>query len=160
MNATPEQQKAELRQRIRNALRNLSPADRLAGSIQVCTRLQQEPVWREATWVLLYSPLPDELDVLPLLRDALSAGKRLALPRFDPVQNIYLACHVMNLNADLRAGHFGGGRAEGPTPAAEEGREVEIRARRKDDGRGDRLRNRRVVARGSLSELQRLLQDG
>src|SRR5437667_3966423 len=107
MNATPEQQKAALRQRVRYALRNLSPADRSAGSIQACTRLQQEPVWREATWVLLYSPLPDELDVLPLLRDALISGKRVALPRFDPVQNRYLACHVLNLNDDLRTGHYG-----------------------------------------------------
>src|SRR5213593_2507142 len=107
MNATPEQQKAALRQRVRNALRNLSPADRLAGSIQACTRLQHEPVWREATWVLLYSPLPDELDVLPLARDALLAGKKVALPRFDPVQGTYLACQVVDLNDDLRIGRYG-----------------------------------------------------
>src|SRR5881396_1478769 len=107
MQATPEQQKAALRQRVRNALRNLSPADRVAGSIQACTRLQQEAVWREATWVLLYSPLPDELDVLPLLEEALLAGKKVALPRFDPVQNSYLACQVLNLNDDLRAGRYG-----------------------------------------------------
>src|SRR3989442_11516314 len=107
MQATPEQQKAALRQWVRNALRNLSPADRQAGSIQACTRLQQEPVWREATWVMLYSPLPDELDVLPLLRDALLTGKRVALPRFDPVQDSYLACHVQNLDDDLRAGYYG-----------------------------------------------------
>ena len=107
MNATPEQQKAALRQRVRNALGNLSPADRSAGSIQACTRLQQEPVWREATWVMLYSPLPDELDVLPLLQEALLTGKKVALPRFDPARNGYLACQVLNLTDDLRAGHYG-----------------------------------------------------
>ena len=105
MHATPEQ-KGALRQRIRDALRNVSPADRLAGSIQACTRLQQEAVWREAAWVLLYSPLPDELDVLPLLQEALLAGKKVALLRFDPVQNSYLACGVLNLNDDLRDGHY------------------------------------------------------
>jgi len=84
MHATPEQQKAALRQSVRNALKKLSPADRLAGSIQACTRLQQVPVWREASWVLLYSPLPDELDILPLMQNALQAGKNVALPRFDP----------------------------------------------------------------------------
>ena|SRR5439155_6555323 len=107
MNAAPEQQKSALRQRIRNALKNLSPAERLAGSIQACTRLQQEPVWREATWVLLYSALPDELDVLPLVQDALLAGKKVALPRFDPIQDSYLACHVLDLNDDLRIGRYG-----------------------------------------------------
>ena len=107
MHATPEQQKAVLRQRVRTALRNLSPADRLAGSIQACTRLQQEQVWREATWVMLYSPLPDELDVLPLLQEALLTGKKVALPRFDPVRKGCLACQVLNLADDLRAGHYG-----------------------------------------------------
>jgi len=107
MRATPEQQKAALRQRVRGALRNLSPADRLAGSIQACARLRQEAVWREATWVLLYAPMPDELDVWPLLQAALLAGKQVALPRFDPVQNRYLACHVLNPNDDLQDGHYG-----------------------------------------------------
>ena len=107
MDATPEQQKAALRQRVRSALRHLSPADRLAGSIQACTRLQQEPVWREATWVMLYSPRPDELDVLPLLQAALVSGKNVALPRFDPARNDYLACQVLNLSDDLQTGHYG-----------------------------------------------------
>ncbi len=107
MHATPEQQKAALRQSVRNALKKLSPADRLAGSIQACTRLQQVPVWREASWVLLYSPLPDELDILPLMQNALQAGKNVALPRFDPAQNRYLACHVLNFDDDLRTGHYG-----------------------------------------------------
>ena len=107
MNATPEHQKNALRQRVRLALGNLSPAERLSGSTQACARLQQAPVWREADSVLLYSPLPDELDVLPLLREALLAGKKMALPRFDPVQGSYVACRVLNLNEDLRAGHYG-----------------------------------------------------
>jgi 5-formyltetrahydrofolate cyclo-ligase len=107
MNATPEQQKAMLRHRIRNALRNLSSADRLAESTQACARLQQEPVWREATWVLLYSPLPHELDVQPLLHDALGAGKRVALPRFDPLHNSYVACRVLDLKEDLQTGRYG-----------------------------------------------------
>ena len=107
MNATTGELKAALRNRVRIALGNLSSADRLAGSIQVCTRLRQEPVWREATWVMLYSPLPDELDVLPLVRDALGSGKRVALPRFDPAQNSYLACQVLNLKDDLQTGRYG-----------------------------------------------------
>ena len=107
MNATPEQRKAALRQLVRNALGDLSPADRVSGSIQACARLQQEPVWREAKWVLLYSPLPDELDVQPLWHDALQAGKHVALPRFDPIQNAYLACQVLNFDQDLRDGRYG-----------------------------------------------------
>ena len=116
MDATPQQQKAVLRQRVRSALRNLTPADRLAGSIQACNRLQQEPVWRDSIWVMLYSPLPDELDVLPLLREALSAGKKVALPRFDPVRNGYLACQVLNLQEDLLDGPYGVSEPRGHCP--------------------------------------------
>ena len=103
----PEQPKVILRQQVRDILRNLSPAYRQAESIKACGRLQPEPVWREATWVMLYSPLPDELDVLPLLQDALRAGKGVALPRFDAGQNTYLACQVLDLKKDLQTGHYG-----------------------------------------------------
>ena len=107
MNGTQQQRKSSLRHRVRSALQALAPADRLAGSMKACARLQQEPVWRDARRVLLYSPLPDELDVWPLLREALLAGKNVALPRFDPVHNSYLACRVLNPNDDLQVGRYG-----------------------------------------------------
>ena len=101
------EQKSVLRRQIRDNLRSLLPAERSSASAGACFRLQQEPVWREARCVLLYSPLPDELDLRALLAQALAAGKMLALPRFDETQGAYSACQVADPASDLRTARFG-----------------------------------------------------
>jgi len=107
MNEAVRERKAALRRRIKTALRALSPTHRAMASAQACSRLQQEKVWIEAESILFYSPLADELDVGPLLRETLALGKTVALPRFDETQQVYLACRVQNLNSDLLTGRFG-----------------------------------------------------
>jgi 5-formyltetrahydrofolate cyclo-ligase len=101
------EQKAALRRRVRDVLRRLTPAARLAASDRACSRLLQERIWRDAQTVLLYSPLPDELDVKPLWREALTVGKVLSLPRFDAGRQHYLASRVLDFDEDLRPGEFG-----------------------------------------------------
>jgi 5-formyltetrahydrofolate cyclo-ligase len=107
MSESIPEQKAELRRRIRCELKRLSPAVRLAASSQICSRLQEQPTWREARSVLLFAPLHDEVDIVPLFRDALAAGKRLALPRFDHKTQSYVAGRVVNPGNDLEPGRFG-----------------------------------------------------
>jgi 5-formyltetrahydrofolate cyclo-ligase len=107
MNLDPREQKSVLRRRIRQNILSLSLAERGSASAGACSRLQQEMLWREARCVLLYSPLPDELDLGALLTQALAAGKLLALPRFDEAQGAYSACRVADLAGDLRTGRFG-----------------------------------------------------
>src|SRR5439155_17896642 len=68
---------------------------------------REQPVWKQARWVLLFAPLPDELDIWPALAAALSAGKAVGVPRFDPATNSYAACQVQNLVSDLKIGRFG-----------------------------------------------------
>jgi len=101
------EQKAALRRRVRDVLRRLSPAARLAASERACSRLPQERIWRDAQTVLLYSPLPDELDVVPLWREALTGGKVLSLPRFDAGRQLYVAGRVLDFTEDLEPGEFG-----------------------------------------------------
>ena len=101
------EQKAALRRQVRDELKRLPPNQRLAASSRACSQLRQERIWREAGSVLLYAPLPDELDIGPLLREALEAGKTLALPQFDAERQVYLACRVLDLTDDLRQGRFG-----------------------------------------------------
>jgi len=107
MNDTSREEKAALRHRIRDELNRLTPGARAAASACACSRLVQKQIWREARSVLLYIPLRDELDVEPLLQDALAAAKELALPYFDSQSESYLARRVLDFREHLQPGRFG-----------------------------------------------------
>ena len=100
-------QKAALRNQIRTALKTISPAVRAAASAQTCVRLKQQKIWEEARTVLFFAPLPEELDLWPLLVDALAEGKTVALPRFVSRTQTYTAAQLQNLQTDIRTGQFG-----------------------------------------------------
>ena len=73
--------KSDLRQKIRAGLGKISLAVRMAESLELCARL--EPQLQSAHTILFFAPLPDELDVWPLLEKLLPAKKICALPAFD-----------------------------------------------------------------------------
>jgi 5-formyltetrahydrofolate cyclo-ligase len=97
--------KTALRQHIRAALGKISLAVRLVESHDLCRRL--EPQLQSAHTILFFAPLPDELDVWPLLEKLLPAKKICALPAFDPATQLYSARHVRNLETDIFTGKFG-----------------------------------------------------
>jgi len=103
----PRDAKQQLRQKIRLALNTISPDERTTLSAQARSLLQLQPQWRDARSVLFYAPLPQELDVWPLLEDALAAGKTVSLPRFDAKANRYAACRIEDTAKDLVSGQFG-----------------------------------------------------
>jgi 5-formyltetrahydrofolate cyclo-ligase len=97
--------KSELRRKIRAALEKMSPAVRMAESIELCGRL--EPQLQSARTILFFAPLPDEPDVWPLLEKLLPTKRICALPAFNPAAQTYSARRVRNLTMDLAVGHFG-----------------------------------------------------
>ncbi|MGD0086006.1 MAG: 5-formyltetrahydrofolate cyclo-ligase [Verrucomicrobiota bacterium] len=102
-----DQKKTKLRSDIRRVLKKLSPEHRAVDSLKIRALLSQQPFWKDAAAVLFFAPLPDEVDVWPLLAEALAAGKTAALPRFDSENNDYLACHVQNPQTEVGPGQFG-----------------------------------------------------
>jgi 5-formyltetrahydrofolate cyclo-ligase len=97
--------KLGLRRQIRAALDKITPAVRLAESMDLCARL--EPQLRSAQIILFYAPLPDELDVWLLLEKLLPTKKTCALPAFDSPTQAYSARRVSNLETDIFTGKFG-----------------------------------------------------
>ena len=97
--------KAALRSKIRMTLEQISPAVRAVESIGLCERM--EPQLQSARTILFFAPLPDELDVWPLLEKFLAAGKICALPYFDATSQTYCARRLENLATDIVAGKFG-----------------------------------------------------
>jgi 5-formyltetrahydrofolate cyclo-ligase len=98
-------QKSELREKIRAALEKISPAVRMVESLDLCDRL--EPQLQSAQTILFFAPLPDELDVWPLLEKCAAARKVCALPAFNPATQTYGARIVFNLDKDIVTGKFG-----------------------------------------------------
>src|SRR4029453_12410410 len=107
MSESVNELKNALRRKLRAVSKDYSPLDRAAASEQICLRLKQQPLWGQAQTVLFYLPLPEEPDVLPLLQEALVAGKTVTLPRYSAVEDTYIPCQVENLAGDLQPGQYG-----------------------------------------------------
>ena len=97
--------KSDLRAHIRARLEKISDAVRAVESIDLRERLQaQSP---SAHTILFFAPLPDELDVWPMLELSLATGTNCALPFFDAEKKTYGAKLVKNLATDIVTGKFG-----------------------------------------------------
>jgi 5-formyltetrahydrofolate cyclo-ligase len=99
--------KRMLRHEVRAELQRLSAAERATASAQARALLEAHALWQRANSVLLFAPLPGELDVWPLLTRALAAGKQVALPRFVSTTHGYEAGQILNPDTDLAVGRFG-----------------------------------------------------
>jgi 5-formyltetrahydrofolate cyclo-ligase len=98
--------KSELRRRMREALSRITPEQRQEASAAARDRLCETPLWKNAGLVLLYSPLPDELDLLPLV-SANSSDKLFAFPRYHSEEQGYGACVVSDSIRQLHPGRYG-----------------------------------------------------
>ncbi|HZR18189.1 MAG TPA: 5-formyltetrahydrofolate cyclo-ligase [Verrucomicrobiae bacterium] len=99
--------KAALREQVKAHLAVLSEEQRAARSAELRARLLEQPIWRKAQSILMYAPVSGEADVWPLLATGLQFGKRVALPRFDPMTRQYVGCQVTNPSQDLVLGRYG-----------------------------------------------------
>ena len=99
--------KTVLRKETRTRINALPPDQRAALSGRACALLQRQTVWEQTKLIFFYAPLPDEVNIWPLIGDALAAGKTVALPRFDESTQRYVACEIQDIAKDLREGQFG-----------------------------------------------------
>jgi 5-formyltetrahydrofolate cyclo-ligase len=107
MTTALNEQKAALRKQIRAAMQVIPPPARAAASGQIRTQLKEQTFWKNAESVLFFAPMPDEVDVWPLLAEALASGKIATLPRYDSANNDYIACRLQNLQSEIAPGQFG-----------------------------------------------------
>lgn len=105
MDTDIQESKSALRQKIRAALQKVSFAVRTVESHDLCRRL--EPQLQSAHTILFFAPLPDELDIWPLMEKLLPSKRICALPAFDDATQFYSARRIQNLETDIVAGKFG-----------------------------------------------------
>jgi 5-formyltetrahydrofolate cyclo-ligase len=97
--------KSDLRQQVRAALEKISPAVRAVESIELCERLKAQIP--SAHTILFFAPLPNELDVWPMMEMSLALGTNCALPFFDAEKKSYGAKLLKTLATDIVIGKFG-----------------------------------------------------
>ena len=74
------EEKTRLRRQQLLALREISVSQRAEWSAEIVSRLQQTAAWQQAEVVMIYAPLPNEPNLLPLL----TSGKQLIFPKVTP----------------------------------------------------------------------------
>jgi 5-formyltetrahydrofolate cyclo-ligase len=97
--------KTALRSMMRERLERISPAVRAVESIELCERLKTQ--MPSARTILFFAPLPDELDVWPVMEFSMALGVNCALPFFDAEEKIYGAKIIQTLATDIVTGKFG-----------------------------------------------------
>ena len=115
--------KRELRQQIRTQKRRLSAVEMAVMSEDICSKVLALASWQEAGTLLLYYPLPDEVDVRMLIKDAFESGKRVLLP---VVKGDELELHLYEGEASLKEGAFGIMEPTGPLFAPKHYDEIEL----------------------------------
>jgi len=101
------EQKTAIRQQFRVLARSIAPEQAAAASEDLRKHLLGSPYWQQAQRILMFYPLNDEPDITPLLEQALTAGKTIALPRYNSSLGVYEAALIRSLTEDLVPGRFG-----------------------------------------------------
>ena len=96
--------KQELRRFIRAQKGQYTAAQLAAMSEEICSRVLVSAWWQEAGTLLLYYPLADEVDVRPLIQEAIGNGKRVLLPL---CRGDELELHLYEGEGSLKEGAFG-----------------------------------------------------
>jgi 5-formyltetrahydrofolate cyclo-ligase len=107
MNSESTTDKAEWRRRFRAGLKHLSQAQREEDSARARDLLRRQTAWQQAGAILFYAPMAVELDLWPMLGEALQAGKAAALPGFVAEFGGYQAFEVSDFTRDCAPGKFG-----------------------------------------------------
>lgn len=78
------------KQELRNYIKDLSsknfsdPNFRTEQSFRICEKISVLPEFQKAQAVLVYMPLADELNTLPIVSELFLSGRRIAIPKVNP----------------------------------------------------------------------------
>lgn len=99
--------KRQIRQRLREQIGATSAAQLADRSAEICRRVERSAYFKLSRTVLLYSPMAGEVDVAPLIRAALEAGRTVALPRVDWAHGTMRPARIREFPAGLVTQKFG-----------------------------------------------------
>jgi 5-formyltetrahydrofolate cyclo-ligase len=98
--------KKELRRHLLEVRSRLSSAYKKECSDIICRKVTGHPAYKQAKTVMFYMPVRGEADVLPALKEALSSGKRVILPKTEKEKKSIRCFRIRGLK-DLTEGAYG-----------------------------------------------------
>lgn len=101
-----KEKKDRLRRQYRDLREGISKEERAQRDSAICQSALDLVSFRYAEIVLLYAPMEQEIDVLPIARAALKKGKRIAFPRCD-AQSRTMQYHFVTSLAELGVSTYG-----------------------------------------------------
>lgn len=107
MDETLAQDKKALRTRMKQALAAQSPSLAADLSQAAAHRLVTHPVFAAAKLVMIYLPLPGEIDPTPIAVAAWRAGKRVAVPLAAPEGSLMTPIELSGLDEPMESDRFG-----------------------------------------------------
>jgi len=96
--------KTELRKQIKQEISRLSAAERDTSSLFVCLQILGTAEWQQASTVLLYDAMPDEINLQLLIDDARGSGKEIIIPDQSPNAPVIPAEVLAEVNLALIPG--------------------------------------------------------
>jgi len=100
-------EKAQAREEVRRRIRALSREQRREASARIRRRVAELPEFLDAATIMLFVSLPDEVYTLPIITDAMAAGKTVVLPKVDKEARRMDARVLTDVEHDLVPGVFG-----------------------------------------------------
>lgn len=79
--------KQEYRKTIRHQLKSLDPVSKAFESMEYCIKFIQSDTFKTARIIFGFMSMKDEVDILPILRNALSQNKKVLLPKMHSSSN-------------------------------------------------------------------------
>lgn len=99
--------KETLRERMRELLRALTPEEVQQLSGAAARRIVASPFFRDATTVMIYLPIPGEVDVTSIALRCFQQGKTVCVPRMDWKQRRMTAVEIRGFNDAFEQRRFG-----------------------------------------------------
>ena len=99
--------KTQLRRQISTRLVKLSDKQRVVQSKKACQFLMETEQFKNASVVMLYLPLPHEVDTTPVILTAWQKGKTVAVPKISWQQRHMLPVEITSLESGFSTGDSG-----------------------------------------------------
>jgi 5-formyltetrahydrofolate cyclo-ligase len=96
--------KSDLRRAVVGKRNALGPAEIACRSACAAAHLFSLPEMEAAHTIMFFVTFGSEVDTMPMLRRALSEGKRVLAPRADPARRELTPCQIQDLERDLAPG--------------------------------------------------------